>query len=288
MDQPQQIAAKIVELILQAPDKTLTGVRLGAALQAYFPGFNPYTYRCRNLRQFVSKYVPTVVEKAQDGPNVFYTVRDQIPTFRETPAEAARLAATPDVGPLPTTPFIWKAFSNPAHPFVVVANRTTGTLQVLPQGSPISGPLALLPKPSPELHTEIARQFASTLGEPSKTNLEALLHDPKWYVRFSGVATKNGLGPQWSTFRRSKLIERFKSSLQELGVSPVPRHPTGPVKIPTDWLPPKEPTDAARAALGGDESIFRELICRVVSQLPLSELRSLKLPAGALFDALKR
>ena len=287
MDQPQQIASRIFELVLQAPDKTLTGVRLGAALQAYFPGFSPFTYRCRNLRQFVAKYVPAVVEKAQVGPNVFYTVREQIPTLKETPPEAAPPPMVPDVGPLPTTPFIWKAFSNPAHPFVVVANRTTGTLQVLPQGSPVSEPCVLLPKPSPEVHNDIARQFASTLAEPSKTNLEALLHDPKWYVRFSGVAMKNGLGPQWASFRRSRLIERFKSSLQELAISPTPQREARELKTPSiPWSPLKDSN--AAPTVGGDDSVFRDLVCKVVSQLPLSELRSLKLPAGALFDALKR
>jgi hypothetical protein len=45
--------------------------------------------------------------------------------------------------------------------------------------------------------------------------------------------------------------------------------------------------EASQAADAPDASL-RDLVCSVVSELPISELRLLKLPVGAVFDALRK
>jgi len=156
---------------------------------------------------------------------------------------------------------------------------------VFPEGTTLTEPLVVLPKPTAEFHSEIAREFASSEAEPLRTNLGALLHDPKWYVRFSSVAMRNGVGPKWGAFRRAKLIERFNSSLRELAIPPVTHFPrmTDNRLHPSPQKPPQPPS-----AIVSDESSFRDLVSKVVSELPIGELRLLKLPVGAVFDAFKR
>jgi hypothetical protein len=190
--------------------------------------------------------------------------------------------------PLPTSLYNWKAFSNPAHPFVLVANRETGTLQTLREGQLPTFPWVTVPKPTSEFHHEIANEFVSSQPEPLRTTLGALLHDPKWYVRFSSVATKNGLGSQWAAFRRTKLIESFKSSLSSLAVPVVPRFAPPSESVP--YIADRVVVNRKEVSQAPDEpdTSLRDLVSRVVSELPISELRLLKLPVGAVFDSLRR
>src|SRR6185437_2856932 len=149
---------------------------------------------------FIRTHVPAVSEMGRSGQDVLYAVADATKvnvdlTTSQTPS--AKL----DFLPLPTTPYNWKAYSNPAHPFLIAANRETGALQTFPQGSTPGPQWRILPKPTGEFHHQLAKDFVAGLPEPSRTNLGAQLHDPKWYVRFSLVAVKNNLGTQWSSFR---------------------------------------------------------------------------------------
>jgi hypothetical protein len=289
MDQAQDISNKIVQLVREAPGGTMLGVRLGASLRAYFPSFYPYNYRCRNLRHFIQKYVPTVFEKGRAGADLVYTTVSDAP-IQDTFPPVSQDALSHDASEsgyvrLPTNPYIWKAYSNPSHPFIVGANRETGAVHVFPEGTTIAEPMVLMPKPTAEIHSEIAKEFTSTLPEPLQTSLGALLDNPKWYVRFSSVAMRNHVGPKWAAFRRGKLIERFNSSLRELAI-PTFTHPTRVLDNPVHPAPqrPAQPT----IGIASEESGFRDLVSKVISELPLAELRSLKLPVGAVFDALKR
>jgi hypothetical protein len=287
VDQAQDISNKIAQLIGEAPGGTMLGVRLGASLRAYFPNFNPYAYQCRNLRQFIASYVPAVSEKGRSGADLVYGIAD--PPIRDAaPIPQGTLfphLTEPEYGRLPMSSYNWKAYSNPGHPFVVTANRETGMLQALPQGSNPPEPWVVLPKPTAAFHSEIANEFASSVPEPSRANLKALLRDPKWYLRFSGIVTREGLGAQWGAFRRRKLIERLNSSLSELGIPSTPRISR---KFETHQQISSLKTTRTSVAAGTEESVLRDLICKVVCELPMSELRSLKLPVGVVFDALTR
>jgi len=197
MDQAQEISNKIIQLVREAQGGTMLGVRLGASLRVYFPTFNAYTYRCRNLRHFIRTYVPAVSEKGRSGADVLYTITDVTTqnAFPFVPQDSPTQApGDPEYVRLPTSTYNWKAYSNPAHPFVIAVNRETGALQVFPEDMALTEPLVVLPKPTAEFHSEIAREFTSNLPEPLRTSLAALLHDPKWYVRFSSVAMRNGVG----------------------------------------------------------------------------------------------
>src|ERR1039457_1716985 len=155
MDQAQEISSKIIQLVREAPNGTMLGVRLGASLRIYFPTFNAYAYRCRNLRHFIRTYVPAVSEKGRSGADVLYAIADVEAqnAFPFVPQDSpAREPSEPEYVRLPTSTYNWKAYSNPAHPFVVAANRQTGTLQVFPEDTTLTEPLVVLPKPTAEFH----------------------------------------------------------------------------------------------------------------------------------------
>jgi len=280
-----EISNKILELVSSTADRTLLGVRLGFMLKRSFPDFAPYHYQCRNLRQFVRTHVPAVSEKGHSGTDVIYSVG--------SPSEPANdpapyKAVTSNFVPLPMVEFEWKAYSNPAQRLSIAANRETGELKVLGETETPHEPWIALPKPSSEFHREIAEQFVSTLPEPLRTTLVRTLNDHKWYVRFSTVAKVHGVGMQWASFRRAKLIEKFKLSLNTLGI---PERLTHAKKIQPATLAllahAVQPHEAPSAPTS-NETNFRELVQRVIAELPISELRSLRLPVGLVVDALRR
>jgi len=264
----------------------MLGVHLGAALKSAFPTFHPVSYHSRNLRQFIRTHVPAVSEMRRSGQDVLYAVADATKANVDVITSQVRHAGL-DFSPLPTTAYNWKAYSNPGYPFFIAANRETGALQPFPQGSTPGSPWVVIPKPTGDFHHQLAKEFVAGLAEPSRTNLGALLHDPKWYVRFSLVADKNNFGTQWSAFRRAKLIENFNSALRELGI-PAPQA-MAYLKT-TTGLSAQAPTSnlASVPPKSEEEPDFRALVRDVVCVLPLDELRALKLPVGAVFDALRR
>jgi hypothetical protein len=289
VDQVQEIANRIFHLVNEAPDKNILGVRLGASLRAHFPAFQPLNFRCRNLRHFISTYVPSVSENRRSGADLLYTVADVLDGATPIAQNQADVAlGEAEYVRLPTNAHNWKAYSNPAHPFVVVANLGTGILQTHPEGQLPLAPWVVIPKPTPEFHLEVASEFVSSQPEPLRTTLGALLHDPKWYVRFSAVATKNGLGARWTAFRRTKLIESFKSSLVSLAVPPA--HKFAPPSESASYNANQGVGNHMEVTHGPDasEASFRDLVRKIVSELPISDLRSLKLPVGAVFDALRK
>ena len=284
MDQAQEISNRIFQLVSESPDKKMLGVRLGASLRAYFPAFQPANFRCRNLRHFISAFVPAVYEGGRSGADLVYTVGG---IGGNLAAAAPSLSDAPDNNPeyvrLPVPVYVWKAYSNPSEPFVVAVNRDTGAVQTLAEGRQVLSPWIIVPKPNSDFHLETANEFVSSQPEPLRTNLGALLHDPKWYVRFSTVATRNGLGAQWTAFRRARLVSSFKSFLQSLSIPAAPKFEpnSGIPAAEAGTVPEIQPTSANDA-----EIEFRNLVRRVVMELPLEELRLLRLPVGAVVDAL--
>lgn len=280
-----EISSKILELVSSTADKTLLGVRLGFMLKRSFPDFAPYHYQCRNLRQFVRTHVPSVSEKGHSGTDVIYAVGSFASPTNDT---AQPRAATSNFVPLPMVEFEWKAYSNPAQRLSIAGNRETGELKVIGETETPHEPWVAIPKPSSEFHREIAEQFVSTLQEPLHTMLARTLNDHKWYVRFSTIAKVHGVGMQWTTFRRAKLIEKFKFSLSNLGI---PERLTHAKKIQPATLAllaqAVQPLEAPPAP-ASNETDFRELVQRVIAELPVSELRSLRLPVGLVVDALRR
>jgi hypothetical protein len=132
MDQITNIVDKIVELIEKSESNQLLGVRLGAALKASFPTFSPAHYQCKNLRQFVKKHVPRVIEKGHSGVDVLYTVSE---STEPSPAVEPTLNAE-DSSPiisLPVDVVPWRAYSNPSYPLTVVANPGTGEVKAIGQ-----------------------------------------------------------------------------------------------------------------------------------------------------------
>jgi hypothetical protein len=292
MDQIQDISNRITRIIEDAPDHSLLGVRLGASIKQSFPDFHPALYGSRNLRHFIRTYVSEVAEKRHSGTDVVYTLAGSpndppsglsftVPL--QPPLPGFEIASEPE--PLPVKPLLWKAYSNPAYRFALAVNRETGEIRMYPVGMSASDPWTIITKPGADAHVSIAKDFVETLSGVAQTTLQRELVDSKWYVRFSTMASKMGVGPRWTSFRRRRLIALFNAALGTTLASK-PQTPTPIFGLPDQNIHPG--IGLASATSLGDDIAARTLILRAIAELPLSELRSIRLPVGAVLDALKR
>jgi hypothetical protein len=290
----EQIANKIQEIIRNSPTKTLLGNQVGYLLKYSFPDFSTLQYQSRNLRQFIKQHAPTIQEKGRAGMDVIYGLRSTafpsatapapapIGPLRATPLTPVPPSQAPDFVPYMTGYEEWKAFSNPSYPFILAANRETGGLRVIQETETPEAPWVAIPKPTAAFHAEMASEFVSALPQPQKMALEEVLKNPKWYVQFSFEARRNGLGEQWAAVRRSKLNAKLGAALSELGVEPVQSQDMKTGRVQSRF---RVRTSADSIT---EEARFRNLVQRIINELPTSELRLLRLPVGVVFDALKK
>ena len=168
MDELSKITDKMVEIVGSAEGETMAGVRLGAALKKNFPSFAPAVYQCRNLRLFIKTHVPKIVEKTYTGVDVIYKLASPQASEEGTSHASSITAPASDPAPfisLPSDPVAWKAYSNPAYPFMVVANRETGELKAVGEHESPREPWVSIPKLSPVVHHQIATDFVSSLSD---------------------------------------------------------------------------------------------------------------------------
>jgi hypothetical protein len=287
METLQEVSSQIVNFIKSSPGQTCLGVHLGIFLKNTVLGFSPLHYQCRNLRQFIRVHVTDVSEVGRAGLDIRYGVGQTVTMPLGTTSAVIPPVRLPvvDFVSLPVDPPDWKAYANPGHPFSIAVNGETGEIETVPDSSTPSAPWVVIPKPSTEVHHGIATDFVSTLPFEAQPVFRRALTDPRWYVHFSGLAKQQGVAPQWAAFRRTRLIEAFNTSLRELGVSISPRALRGRGASSDVSL---RVADRTFNRAQQDEASFRELMQRVVAELPIGELRLLKLPVGVVFDAFKK
>jgi hypothetical protein len=288
MDQLSSIADKIAQIVESSKDKTALGVRLGAALKIAFPDFVPAAYQCKNLRQFVRKHVPGIVETGYSGVDILYTLAAK-PESVPVPGElAAPLTPPEEKSPafisLPADPITWKAYSNPSYRLTLIANPSTGEVKSVGEYEVPQPPWVSIPKLAPEKHHEIASLFVESLPPASKAALQSILADHQWYVSFFGTTKRLGISKQWGLFKREHLIRYFTAALHEKGVVAAPSAPKH--DLPARSFQTRR-TEIRRPALSLDETQIRELISRLAYTLSIDELRTIKLPLGSVLDALR-
>lgn len=286
MDELTKITDRIAEIVGAAEGGTMAGVRLGAALKKQFPSFAPAVYQCRNLRLFIKTHVPKVVEKTYTGVDVIYTMADA--TSSENDAANHTSPLLPALDPplsasLPADPVTWKAFSNPAYPFMVVGNRETGELKAAREYETPRQPWVPIPKLPSAVHHQIATDFVSSLSDGGpKTALTNMLAEPQWYVNFFPTTRRLALDQQWAIFKREQLLRNFTAALTEHGVPVVQRHDASALR-PT--FTSKKSPETKRLS---DDAQLRELVSRLAFTLPIDELRSIRMPIGLVLDAVRQ
>jgi len=277
------IAADLSRLVQNSPQQKILGSALAVLLKRGYPDFRPEDYGCRNLREFVRRYVREVFEGGRKGSDVLYSAA-LLPTMAEEPARAqefTKISEAPSfIRRSHVDPAVWKTFASPNAPYRIYANRETGELRVL-QAQRIApeGPWVQVSSCPAETHLQIAKEFLSGLAdEPAKAQLTKILDLDSWWDHFFFSARNFGVEKQWSAFRRRRLRDELVKQLQTLGVPltasvrpAVPEPPTGVIELQT---------------AEENDSRLRAITSGIIRRMPVSDLREIWLPLGYVLDEL--
>lgn len=278
------IGADLSRLVQSSPNRTILGSSLAVLLRRVHPAFRPEDFGCRNLRDFVRRYVKEVFENAKRGTDIEYCAA-LLPTMGETSnsqQELQKMSSRPVLGRrLFITAAVWKTFVTPKSFYRAFANRETSEFRVLQRHEETpAAPWVSVPSCSPEAHVRIAREFVENLpDETAKTELTKILGLDTWWYHFFLSARNFGVERQWSAYRRRRLHDEFEQHLKSLGVplpSSVPPAPAATISSVTETDSPPAPDD--------ENSALRRIAAGVIRRLPASDLREVWLPLGYVLD----
>lgn len=279
------VAAAIIERARLEPE--VKGANLGMAVKRAVPSANMKEYG--GLRRFIEQFCPDKLHRVRKhGLDDVYASTAGTPPPQETQASSA-LAA-------------WQALTNPTSTFSAFVNTDEGTLKVLPdRETPPSG-LVQVPKITAEEHRGIAQAFLSKLDPADRAAFEEVLKtDNYWqrWVRHTNTFDRGKYRGEWIAFRRDQIIALLKTKLVALGLSgplaesalQAARDSKGP-----NPLAARSPAFTRHAGrLRGlplanrrlREDDLKRLAHQAIDRMGEDEVRKLRIPLGAVIDALR-
>ena len=266
------------------PDR-ISGSHLGALIRIQFPDFQPTDYGCRNLREFIAKFLPGMVLVGRSGMDCLYS---RVPLMPIPPHDTASTASSafPLVGGS-SPAAIWKTFASPRTSYRLYGNAKTGELRVLFGGpATLDEPWQLIPSCTAAKHVEIARDFVKSLQDSNHAEqLGACIGPPDWWLEFYKRTTQLGVVEQWSGFRRGRILEELEAALLRAGVPAT--HLARLSHTPTR---PATPRSATPKEIVRDDSAdrLRRVATILVGRMSLDELRRLPVHLGDVLDELAR
>lgn len=289
MTQPtlQQSIDQIVTALQQRPERQMKGALLGEQVKKVAPSLD--LRKLMNvpagpgaLSKFVEKYLSAVlVRSGTSGSDVVY--------------EIVAGERKGDYGHL-----LWLTFARPGSEQILSLDVSNGveraTLSVSAALSP--NHVQIDSATLSELDTiriNFTEQINLSLADDTPP-LNASTPYSEWSRQLKLIDTAQY--KKWAAYRISKIVELFHERLTKLNVplerrnildvelKKSQRHIHSPSATAQASNPPEKPQPAQVSSDFGDRD-FRAAILEVVRNLPDSDLRLLRLPAGAIFDALR-
>jgi hypothetical protein len=298
-----KVTERIVSLTTESQDQTITGGKLSGLLRHYYPDFEPARYHSKNLRAFIRTNLPDKLQEAGiSGTDIIYKLRGpEPPTSPEStgsqetefiPNEPVQLQSVKVHHTSSITRRInhdaFRAFKSPNSPLQLYANTQTGSLTLGLPGSDLREPWVHIPPCSSETHFRIAKDFVESLPEEaSKAPLARILntHTKAWWIQFWPMVRSLRVDGRWLSFKRERLLQEFEATLQGHGV---PIADDSALREAAEDQTRITKTVEHREVHTVNPEEVRKAILRVVAELPLAELRNLRLPAGEVIDAISK
>lgn len=234
----------------------------------------------RNLREFISRYVPAVAIVGRSGMDVLYGLQGTAPTL---PSPRSSSSA-------------WRVWASPKSKSTLLLSRTTGTVAVVPRDSQDDPSLLRLDPPSSDVHEAMAREFLTQLRDPLRQELADALPRASWWVEWARLLRSTPDEDSWLKLRRERLLAEFR---ERLGEAEFPEaaaaaavaalsQPHVPRQISKQFDPTKLMPKELALSRPNDKGLenLRRLVREVVSRMTEEDLRALKLPVGLVSDLL--
>lgn len=297
------IAQAIDAHAAQREDKRILGAKLGSIISE--------AIRPKQLRELggmrkvantaLTSFLTPIAQMPGDSDAIFEIkgraelalVGNQIP---ESPTEVA--GAT-----------LWRLFSNPRLACALTISQVGG-VQAQKVGPDLPIPTGTLERPTTSDYHHLAQVFASQEDEPTRSSLLEVMDAGDfyntWIAKLRSLRTpEHNLLKRWETLRSEYVATKLYNALIDAGLDAVraseavanarpvvgarlPRPPLDPVRVEA---PTTARTDVPhlKPAVPVDElSALRKILHDAIDRMSLVELRELRIPAGALIDAVAR
>lgn len=287
-----ELLRDIESAVKNRPGPTITGGQLSALISDAAPDLDVRAVVGMPkgpgaLKAFLRRHLPELVEPiGRQGADVLYRVEGR------------------DVGRFPlASAEIWRTFVSPSSPNHLVLDRGTGLLSVRDADASMAGVEGVeIAKASAAEHDVIRAAFTATLPEETAAELQRYAGpDADFAVWIKALRQhKPQLSREWGSFRRRRLSELFINRIESV-ILDVDRRRTVLDQVASAeaaaYSLPKSDQSAAgfrasvrparRANAADPMDRIRQLAHAVIDLLGYDDLRSLRVPLGALLDAMQ-
>lgn len=263
------------------PRKGLIGAQAGICIREVDRDFNPRDYGVRNVSEFLKQHASDIRVISMSGPDLVYGLSEWT---------ESQLEELDDQNFDP-----WRAWVSPASHLSIGITTDGRIVRPIREGTRKGKDVVVAPAPE-QVHRQLAREFLTGLDNPSAelaTTLEQALDgsSPRWWRGWIEALRTRGeksLYSRWLEHRRRGLEKALEMRLAEKGLDAdaVTRAMTtvrAQRKKPPAAKGPKQQSEHSQSATPAN---LRDLVLRIVPDLSEGQLRELRLPLGAVLDAL--
>jgi hypothetical protein len=266
------VANAVESLVAGGP---VPGARLAVELRERVPGWSPTEYGVRSLREFIATHVPNVTVVGRTGMDVLYG-----------PTGSAEGVA----GPTEQVDY-WRIWVSPHSPLAIAVARHHLSLRAVGRSMPVEPDEVLLSPPGPEVHRAMAGSFLPEVAEEIRPALQAVLdsESDQWWQAWNRALRDEGLAEVWGKFRVSSFQGLLDDAVKSAGFDqPAASQIAAAIRRRRPTLRGPQQNGKVNPDLGAivDRAQLLEVVTGALQHLTTAELRELRLPVGAIVDAL--
>lgn len=281
MEDRSDVARTISSIIRTHPKQSVVGSDLVILIRQKHPDFRPLDYDCRNVREFVRRFVADVYESARKGLDIVYSPSPVVIMSSTTAAQQPQETTQPrEDDNAVVDAQVWKTFVSPNSEYRLFVHPITRAFRMMHAKTETpEAPWIEVPPCPPATHLDIARRFVATLPEgEAKTRLTGALYEGVWWVPFFALARALKVDKEWNAFRTRELRAELRRTVTSLGVM-------FPAGVGFRMEQPQTEAVAARSA-GSD--LVKRLAHSAIDKMSEADLRELRLPLGVIIDELRQ
>ena len=286
-DRLDSAIAQITADLQERNNNTITGALIGELIRKITPDLDlrrvmDMPTGTGVLSKFIERYLSDLLTRShKQGSDWVYTIKSNSSTKQ---AEI--------------DPDLWRNFVRPNSPRTLVIRDSTMVLDESPESPPeLNEKLNRIQSATESELEQIQIDFANTLKE----NSASLLTIQDSYANWSIALRKMGgnIYSNWTEFRLRRLEELFSARLNALEIAPelnkelcnIMRSSQLAAKAALVTKKTQTSKNQAQSAAIKSQSMklevnLRSAIIEVIQNLSISDLREIKLPSGAIFDAI--
>ena len=269
-----EVATAVEALVAPAP---LLGSQLAAKLRVEITDWDPASFGVRNLKEFISRHVPSVVVARRSGMDVVYA----------TAGTEVELSESRTPPPQNGTIGVWRVWLSPRSPYALAIDADMAGLHAIHRAADNVPGDARLDPPDGAFHRSLAHTFLRELAASPPGLVDAANSTARdWWQTWSAHLETAGHLSDWMRFRSERFAEHLVEGLVAKGVSleaaqGIVEHaradqPAKRMRIQrvADRLPDK----------AGDE--LRRVVLNAIGRMSSADLRDLRLPVGVVLDVI--